>query len=496
MVEGPGATRNHWKTQAHLKRLVLHLQFGKIKSHCEIGNGEKEDIRKEEEPWWFNTILSESIVIGKEVFLLLKKIDLGIGGGTTTSTTTRCSSTNKNNSNEMAIRLHFGMNGSVKVTKLSNGELPTSNSNTSGTTSRRSNIGPPPTFQMMLGPELTEEHHQQGRNHHHHQEPLETIPCILIESFQSTVSGPMPISVPKRKHTNLSSCDVCSEAFQPHHVLDKINLRMVTQQDPNRIISDVLLDQYVFPGVGNIIKIEALHGAKLHPKAMISSLSQEQLTLVIAKCRTYARRWLKEYRAPSKMVYNQSICGSCQQSSICIQKVGQTNRTTFWCIHCQPYPQKPNPSALSLHLVVLGDDDTSSSSQASSFVSQLNSNQKRDTPMTAPRQRSGVCPDHGPSGLVLKRVRNGKNTSRIFSTCTFSKCNYFSWADTHFPMCSCRSRTVLRISKTDRTGGRWFFSCRNKKVGGGKWQGSECGHFEWANKLQLERLGSALHPLL
>lgn len=546
MVEGPGATRNHLKVKPHLQRTVLDLEFGKGKEtfssaantstanaanahDCNARNvtsslGEKGDKNE----WWSNTILSQVIVIGKEVFLTFQERQ-------TRTRRTLLEFPNDNVlydeypppvnindaasgapppknvlvGNERAIRLHFGMNGSLKVTKLlHNGTctLPTTRPKPTTTATA--------TFRMILGPKIT-----KGQ-------PLgesattATIPTILIESFQSTISGPMPASIPRTKYMNLSTCDVCSDdtIFSPNHVLEKIMHKQEQQHlDPSKaiLVSDILLNQNVFPGVGNIIKVEALHHAKIHPKQPIASLTNENILRVISACRIYARQWYKDYHAPTKMVYNQTVCGTCQDFSICIQKVGQTNRTTFWCINCQPFQHPSSNSSSNPSMVVVSSSTSRTNPQLLSTIT--NKNQEGIPPLQQqqqggnekpmrmnPLQRAGVCKEHGPSGLVLKRVRVGgagsaKNASRIFFTCTYKKCNHFAWADTHFPYCKCRNRTVLRISKTDRTGGRWFFSCRNRKVGGtgtGTVRSSECGHFEWATKTQLERLGSALNPLL
>jgi formamidopyrimidine-DNA glycosylase len=47
------------------------------------------------------------------------------------------------------------------------------------------------------------------------------------------------------------------------------------------MIADVVLDQDKFPGVGNIIKIEGLHRAGVHPRRIVSTLSLDELCRLI-----------------------------------------------------------------------------------------------------------------------------------------------------------------------------------------------------------------------
>ena len=53
-------------------------------------------------------------------------------------------------------------------------------------------------------------------------------------------------------------------------------------------VCDVLLDQSVFAGVGNIIKNEALYMAGVHPLSIISKIPSEKLQEVVAKAREFS----------------------------------------------------------------------------------------------------------------------------------------------------------------------------------------------------------------
>ena len=119
------------------------------------------------------------------------------------------------------------------------------------------------------------------------------------------------------------------------------------------------------------------------------------------------------------------------------------------------------------------------------------------------------CPQHGSKRLLLRRVRNksSPNLHRLFRTCGVRGCQYFCWADSHFPKCKCRpcgsgsTKAVLKVSKTERTGGQWFLSCAISSSSGnsggtGRPKNSKgCSFFQWATPEQLAPISNDLSPL-
>ena len=59
------------------------------------------------------------------------------------------------------------------------------------------------------------------------------------------------------------SLDVCSSKFSFSHSEEAV------RSQSSRMLCDVLLDQAVMPGVGNIIKNEALFDSGLHPAVKV-----------------------------------------------------------------------------------------------------------------------------------------------------------------------------------------------------------------------------------
>ncbi len=67
----------------------------------------------------------------------------------------------------------------------------------------------------------------------------------------------------KQRVRAMESLDVCSPKFSFSHSEDAV------RSQRSRMLCDVLLDQAVMPGVGNIIKNEALFDSGLHPAVKV-----------------------------------------------------------------------------------------------------------------------------------------------------------------------------------------------------------------------------------
>lgn len=106
-------------------------------------------------------------------------------------------------------------------------------------------------------------------------------------------------------------------------------------------IAEVLLDQRVLAGIGNIYKSETLFVAGVHPGTAVGALDERTLRTVIA----VARRLLSESvaetprRATARHVYSRGgqPCRQCG-TPIASRKSGDDARVTYWCPTCQPLP--------------------------------------------------------------------------------------------------------------------------------------------------------------
>lgn len=425
MVEGPGCTRNGRKMQSVVGKVVM----------CpDNSEGMVPPLPNDVTQTLVGHTLESAFTIGKELFLIFKTSLDDI-------------------ETELALRLHFGMNGSLNLRQVDS-------------KSQGSMVAPwkqNKTVSLRL---------YFSNN---------TSRWTILEAWDTNVSTRITAEVARTKLCHLSSKDACSTMFQAQEVFTSLR-----RDGHNLSISDALLHQELFPGVGNIIKVESLHRSQIDPRRKVKDLSDHELRRIVRYARKFSMDWLNTGRAGTKLVYNQTDCGTCRGRTVKMQKIGggeedstttgKTNglisRVTFWCIVCQPASLNKEESA--------SDKKENSSSQL--FVPSLTS-------------RTVQCPEHGTKSIKLCRVRNStkQNNLRIFFTCKWRGCKFFSWADNQFCQCNCGSKAVLRVSKTETSGGRWFFCCAKRDKKSGTYG---CGHFEWARDEQLSTLGSYLTPLL
>lgn len=136
-----------------------------------------------------------------------------------------------------------------------------------------------------------------------------------------------------KKHDTLMDLDICSPTF------DAKRATLTILEHPERLICDVILDQLVLPGVGNIIKNEALYDAGINPNSKVKQLNQElvshlvkmnrDFTNIFYKCRKEGKDLRKSMR-----VYKKENCPECL-TKITKCKVGEQARLTFFCRSCQ-----------------------------------------------------------------------------------------------------------------------------------------------------------------
>lgn len=119
---------------------------------------------------------------------------------------------------------------------------------------------------------------------------------------------------------------------------DPVFVRKKVKEFPDEQVCDVLLNQDVFAGVGNIIKNEVLFRIKLHPKTRISKIPPRKLTELISQARTYSFDFLKWRKAMTLkkhwLAHTKKICPRCDipfKKEYC----GKTKRRTFYCENCQ-----------------------------------------------------------------------------------------------------------------------------------------------------------------
>ena len=129
------------------------------------------------------------------------------------------------------------------------------------------------------------------------------------------------------------------------------------REHPDEAIADVLLDQRVAAGIGNVFKNEVLFVAGINPFTTVSQLAdadlarafevaRKQLRLNVAgRDRTLApaaqRRTTNSLHPGKGLWVYQRAGGRCRKCGAVVQftKTGADARGTFWCPRCQPEAQ-------------------------------------------------------------------------------------------------------------------------------------------------------------
>jgi endonuclease VIII len=128
------------------------------------------------------------------------------------------------------------------------------------------------------------------------------------------------------------SADVMNKKWSTEKAIIKLKAK------PKALAGDVLLDQKIFSGVGNIIRNEALFRARIHPESKIGDIPDKKLYELIEETVRYTFDFLKWKKkgvlTKHYEAYEQSIC---PRDHIPFHKadLGKTKRHTYYCDVCE-----------------------------------------------------------------------------------------------------------------------------------------------------------------
>lgn len=126
--------------------------------------------------------------------------------------------------------------------------------------------------------------------------------------------------------------DVMSPQWDADYVLKKI------KGCDHEKVCDVLMDQNIFAGVGNIIKNEVLFNLHLHPDSTVDALSKQQLKDLITEAHDYSHnfyKWNQEFTLKKHwQVMRKKICPR-NNIPLIKKKTGKLQRWSFYCTKCQ-----------------------------------------------------------------------------------------------------------------------------------------------------------------
>ncbi len=136
--------------------------------------------------------------------------------------------------------------------------------------------------------------------------------------------------------------DVLKDPFDVDEVVRR------ARQQPDTAISEILLDQTVLAGVGNVFKSEILFAARISPHTPAAALDSAKLRAILAIAQkqmranvsptSVGRATTGRMNAEEKLgVYRRAglpcrVCGE----TIEMRRTGPNSRSTYWCPACQP----------------------------------------------------------------------------------------------------------------------------------------------------------------
>ena len=127
--------------------------------------------------------------------------------------------------------------------------------------------------------------------------------------------------------------DILKKEFNPEFVINELLTKF-----PDKMIGDVLMDQSVFAGVGNIIRVESLYHAKIHPDSIIKEIPEKKLIFLLRMVVDYSEEFLNLMKTgdvkESALIYGKKICPK-DKSELIIEEMGKIKRKTYVCKKCQ-----------------------------------------------------------------------------------------------------------------------------------------------------------------
>ncbi|MEO5891422.1 MAG: endonuclease [Ferruginibacter sp.] len=110
------------------------------------------------------------------------------------------------------------------------------------------------------------------------------------------------------------------------------------RRQKNKFICDVLLDQDIFAGVGNIIKNEVLYRVRVHPESVADKFPLAKAKEIVKEARNYSfefLEWKQKFELKKHwLAHTKKTCKRCQLPFI-KKHTGVRKRRSFYCINCQ-----------------------------------------------------------------------------------------------------------------------------------------------------------------
>lgn len=128
------------------------------------------------------------------------------------------------------------------------------------------------------------------------------------------------------------SADVMNDNWDPEKAKAKL------KELPDKMICDILLEQDIFSGVGNIIKNEVLYRVRVHPETLAGSIPLPKIDEIITEAQNYSFEFLdwkkKNVLKKHWLAHGKKTCLRCNLPLI-KEYTGIKKRRSFFCENCQ-----------------------------------------------------------------------------------------------------------------------------------------------------------------
>ncbi len=122
--------------------------------------------------------------------------------------------------------------------------------------------------------------------------------------------------------------DLLGQSFDMDEALRRV------RELPREEIGNVLLNQRVVAGIGNIWKSESLHAAGVDPFRRVADLDDTTIINILTIARKQLRASVNATARQRFAVYQGKLCRKCG-TKIEYRKQGEDVRGTYWCPRCQ-----------------------------------------------------------------------------------------------------------------------------------------------------------------
>lgn len=151
---------------------------------------------------------------------------------------------------------------------------------------------------------------------------------IVIETDAFVAVG---FTIPVAEFTNDApqlGPDLLGETFDFDEALRRV------REHAHEEIGNVVLNQQVVAGIGNIWKSESLHAAGVNPFRRVNELDDATIVSILTIARKQLRASANATSRVRHSVYQGKLCRKCG-SRIEYRKQGEDVRGTYWCPKCQ-----------------------------------------------------------------------------------------------------------------------------------------------------------------